>query len=116
MDAQTISPRFSTDAITDTGDSGIKQRIEFQGDRSLYAKKLAAVGVVVLIAIAAVGWFQLEERNPKFYLFATGMMIAILIGRYFSMMGLNGPPALVFDTKGITIRKAKKTMEIPWSD
>jgi hypothetical protein len=116
MNAETISPRFSTDAIAETSSSGISAPVEFRGNPSLYAKKLTAVGVVVLIAIAAMGWFQLEERNPKFYLFASGMTLAVLVGRYFSLMGISGPPALVFDVKGITIRKGKKTTEVAWSD
>ncbi|HUS36656.1 MAG TPA: hypothetical protein VM680_15000 [Verrucomicrobiae bacterium] len=116
MDIQTASPRFSTDAIADTNTTGVTQRVEFRGNPGLYAKKLAAVGVVLLIAIALTGYFYLGERNPKFYLFACGLSVAVLVGRYFSMMGLNGPPALIFDTKGITIQKGKKTTEIAWAD
>jgi hypothetical protein len=119
MSATSARPRFATDAVIDSdsaGSHGIIQRTEFRGDRSLYAKKLAAVGVIVLIALGAVGWFYLEERNPKFYMFMGGMAVAITVGRYFTMMGLSGPPAVVFDTTGITIRNGKKTMDIPWAN
>jgi hypothetical protein len=111
--------RFSTEAVIDNdvgSGHGISQRIEFRGDRSLYAKKLAAVGVIVMIAIAAVGWFYLQERNPKFYMFMSGMAVAVMVGRYLSMMGLNGPPALIFDTAGVTIRNGKKAMDVPWGN
>lgn len=116
MDTQTASPRFSTDAIADTNGTGITQPVEFRGDRGLYAKKLAAVGVVLLVAIALTGYFYLGERNPKFYLFACGLSVAVLVGRYFSMMGLDGPAALLFDANGLTIKRGKKSTEIAWAD
>lgn len=116
MDTQTASPRFSTDAIADANGSGITQPIEFRGNATLYAKKLAAVGVILLLAVAITGYFYLGERNPKFYLFGCGLSVAVLIGRYFSMMGFSGPPALSFDANGITIKKGKKITNVFWND
>lgn len=115
FEAETKS-RFSTDVITGVPASGIPARAQFRGSPSLYGKKLAGVGVVVLIAISMVSWFQLEERNPYFYLFALGMTAAVLTCRYFTMMGVNGPPSLIFEATGITIKCTKKNHAVLWSD
>ena len=114
--AENGSARFSTDALATPVSSGITQRQEFRGNPSLYAKKLAVVGALILIAGFLLSYFQLLERNPKFYLFMSGMTAAILVGRYFSMMGLNGPPTLIFDVHGLTIQHSKKSNEIAWKD
>jgi hypothetical protein len=114
--ADAVGARFSTDALGATAGSGITQRTEFRGNPALYAKKLALVGALILIAGSLVGYFELLERNPKFYLFMTGMTVTVLVGRYLSMMGLSGPPALIFDANGVAIQRRKKSTEIAWKD
>src|SRR5262245_13205154 len=115
--AVTSPARFNVSQVALSGaPSAAIERKVFQGDRSRYAKILAVIGVGVISAILLGGRFYLGETNPKFYLFMCGGTALVLTGRYFSMMGLRGPNALVFDNAGLTLQGARKSKQISWSD
>jgi len=96
--------------------SGITENHVYRGDPSRYAKQLAIISVLAVIGILLVGYFGLKEKNPKFYLFMCGVAIVVALGRYFSMMGLHGPAALVIGPSGVKLQGHNKSTEVNWAD